>query len=598
MTVAIVQQWLATQCSLIRGVRSGIVVGAWHDGPAGHVVRWPTHSAAADSALKAAEAALRHGKPVMRVGMDEAPGAQSPVVVAAPLHLEAGKPARAAAALLLERGDAEQGKTVLELLHKGAPWLRELLLQGATAQPRASTPALELATHLLATALGQPRFQAAATAVVTELATHLHCDRVALGIREGQRMRLVAVSHNTEVRARQDLALALTGAMDEAVDQQATLRYPVAEDTAAPPRITLAHRELWQRFHTGEQCTVPLFHDGDPVGALWFERTAGKPFKADTVALCEHCASLLAPVLQLKWRNDQPWWRRWRNRLARLAARVRDRREKALRYGLLTAVGTITFLAAYPVGFHVSAPARVEGSIQRTLTVPNDGFIKQVHVRPGDSVRAGQVLVELEDNDLLLEQRKLRGEIAQFETTYGSALAAKDRTQLAVTVAKLEEAKARLALIEQQLHRVQIRAPFDGVLIQGDLTQSLGAPVKQGDALMVLAPAGDYRVIVSVDERDVAFIAVDQHGTLALSASPNERIPIRIERITPMAEVRDGANVFEAEARLSNADARHLRPGLQGIAKIQAGAKPWLWVTTRQLRRWIAFEWWARFGGP
>ena len=37
--------------------------------------------------------------------------------------------------------------------------------------------------------------------------------------------------------------------------------------------------------------------------------------------------------------------------------------------------------------------------------------------------------------------------------------------------AKAAEAQAQLALVEHQLQRARIRAPFDGVVIKGDLSQ-------------------------------------------------------------------------------------------------------------------------------
>jgi multidrug resistance efflux pump len=54
-------------------------------------------------------------------------------------------------------------------------------------------------------------------------------------------------------------------------------------------------------------------------------------------------------------------------------------------------------------------------------------------------------------------------------------MARADRAQLVISQAKADEARAQLALVDEQLGRIRIEAPFDGVVIRGDLSQSLGA---------------------------------------------------------------------------------------------------------------------------
>ncbi len=125
-------------------------------------------------------------------------------------------------------------------------------------------------------------------------------------------------------------------------------------------------------------------------------------------------------------------------------------------------------------------------------------------------------------------------------------------------------------MIDEQLSRGRITAPFDAVVIQGDLSQQIGAPVRQGDALLTLATSGHHRVIVEVDEVDIARVQPGQHGQLSLSSLPWDRDEIIVERIAPLAKAVDGRNVFEVEARL-DAPRADLRPGLLGRADVVAG---------------------------
>ena len=161
-----------------------------------------------------------------------------------------------------------------------------------------------------------------------------------------------------------------------------------------------------------------------------------------------------------------------------------------------------------------------------------------------------------------------------------------------VSQGKAGEARAQLDLVRQQLARTRLVAPIDGVVIKGDLSQSLGAPVQRGDALLTLAPAERFRLIVDVDERDVAAIKPGQTGRLALASLPAETLGFQVERITPVASVRDGHNGFEVEARLLAA-APLLRPGLQGVAKIDAGERSVAWIWGHRGVDWLRLMLWS-----
>ncbi|HNB47064.1 MAG TPA: HlyD family efflux transporter periplasmic adaptor subunit, partial [Burkholderiaceae bacterium] len=235
-----------------------------------------------------------------------------------------------------------------------------------------------------------------------------------------------------------------------------------------------------------------------------------------------------------------------------------------------------------PLPHRVGAPAHVEGAVQRVVAAPFDGFLLRSAVRPGDRVKAGDVVAELADQDLKLEARKWEGALAQHENGVAAALARDDRAQFVVSRGKADEARAQLELVRQQLARTRLVAPIDGVVIQGDLSQSLGAPVQRGDALLTLAPPGQHRLVIEVDERDIAAVKPGQTGWLALASLPTDALPLRVERVTPVALPRDGRNSFEVEAVLTEGAAA-LRPGLQGVAKIVVGERALAWLATHRL---------------
>lgn len=427
-----------------------------------------------------------------------------------------------------------------------------------------------------ATLLSHERLDEAATALATELALKLGFDRVAIGMLEGGHAVVKAVSHSADVRPKYEAHHAIAKAMDEAMEQAAVIAS--VEMPGSPPRVMLAQRAL-ARASGSQVFTVPLANNQRIYGALTFERAANEPLPGDLIDYCENLANLLGPLLLLKWQEAHPWY--WRlgaaikRRLLRLGFWFR-----LFAYGTFVAILVLLFL---PAQFDISAPARLEGSIQRTLVAPDNGFLEQSHVRPGDRVKQGQVLAEMSDQDYQLEKRKLESELAQHENAYGAALAKADLVQLVVNQAKAAEVSAQLDLVEQKLQRAKLTAPFDGVIIKGDLRQSLGAPVQRGDVLITLAPVDDYRLMIEVDERDIAFVQGGLQGRVALVSLPGKTFGFRIERITPVAATREGRNFFEAEAKLVDGGRQSLRPGLEGVARIDAGSQPFIWIWTRRV---------------
>ena len=447
--------------------------------------------------------------------------------------------------------------------------------EAPAAPPR--TP--ELLLRALAAALARPPLAEGAVALCVELSEALQCVRVSVGTCDGTALAIAGSSHPAELQPGQPAATAVLDAMHEALDQQQSVAWPPLPDADL---ITLAQRQLAGQ---GAACSLPLVDGTAVVGALTLERSL-RGFTPAELQWLEDLSRLAGPVIELKRRAALPWGRR-------LADTVRERLAAPSRRSALTAAAAAVLLALLlvPVPWRVSAPARLEGSVQRAVVAATDGFLQQANVRPGDRVRSGQVLAELAAQDLELERRRREGELRQHETAYRAAQSRADRAQMVAYQAKAAEVQALLALTEAQLQRARIEAPFDGIVIKGDLSQHLGAPVQRGEVLMVLAPNDSFRLILEVDEADIGAVRPGQQGALALAAEPGEALPFRTRRIVPVASTADGRNYFEVEAALEGT-LPHLRPGLSGVAKVQAGWRPLGWLLVHRAFDWLRLAWW------
>jgi multidrug efflux pump subunit AcrA (membrane-fusion protein) len=402
-------------------------------------------------------------------------------------------------------------------------------------------------------------------------------------------MLVVAASYVAELHVRQETARLVAAAMDEAAEQGSTLIHP--EPEGGKPRIGLAHEELARRQGYA-LCTVPLVHGGAVVGAFTLERREGD-FSVEEGTRHEHLACMLAPILVLKYENALPLWQRG---LAAAKASLRPGTgtvaSKPIIYGLTAGFVVLAFIALFPFTYSVSAPARLEGAFQRVLSAPTDGFLSKAYVRPGDRVKAGQLLAELADQDMLVEQRGLQAELSQNENALVAAQAKGDRAEYGISQGKAEAVQSKLELIQQQLERAHVRAPFDGVIIKGDLSQSVGAPLERGAELLTLAPDAGYRVMVEAEESEVAELKPGQSGRLILAAMPALTMPIRLERITALASTENGRHYFAVYAALDG-KLPTLRPGMQGVAKIDVDRRSMLvnWVT--RSFNWLRFKLWS-----
>ena len=452
-----------------------------------------------------------------------------------------------------------------------------------------ASSAARSALDLQAALLSHSTLSEAGAAWVREIATRFEFDRVSLGLRVKGELRVQAVSTGLPVAEDSPGIKRLSLALAEALDQSASVMFPETR-VQSHPRITLAHSRLVEG-RGGSAASVPLVAAGASIGALCVERS-GAAISATELETIEHLACLAAPVLRLMQLNQRTFAERMR-------AALREAMTRTGKTGTRWAIGAgtlaLALLTLLPLDWHVGGHARLEGTVQRVLVAPSDGFLRQVHARPGEKIHAGQVLVELAEQDLRLEQQRWQSQLSQHENAYAAANAHADRAQQVIQQGRAAEAEAQLELVQMKIERGRIEAPFDGIVVQGDLSQSLGAPLTQGAELMTVAPMDKFRVIVEVDERDIAAVAIGQSGSLALSALPWNSLPIRVTRITPTATPVEGHNVFEVEAELL-ARGADLRPGLQGTAHILAGRQPLMVSASHHLvdgLRLMLWEWWG-----
>ena len=570
---------------LLRGV---VVLGAPDAGPFSPVAIWPVGVLGSPALVGGIEKAIGR-----REGVVEA-GKRAPVeddntrkidVISHPLIVD-GQVYGAVAIETAHQQASERAGTE-EQLRWSMIALEALVRRNRfTASDRMAT-----VLDLIATSLHYDRFQAAATAVATELAGTLKCERVSIGFMKGKHTRVRALSNSASFGKKANIIRAIEAAMDEAIDQQATVIFPPRGD--GPLQVTREHEALLRNFGSGTACSIPIAEGSEILGAITLERPADEPFDARSIQLCEQAAALLGPLLDVK-RKDDRWlfqkaWDSWKSYVRKLTGP----RHSILKLITAVLVLLVVFFTFAHGDYRVTADARLEGGVQRAMAAPLAGYIADAHVRAGDIVREGDPLFSLDDRDLVLERLKWMSQKSQYSREYQEAVAGRGRAQANVLAAQIDQADAQIALIEDQLGRTRVAAPFDAIVVAGDLSQSLGVPVERGDVLFELAPLDDYRVILRVDERDVGQLQPGQTGRLALTGLPGQTLHIEVERITPVAATEDGRNFFRVEAAISDDGGAQLRPGMEGAGKVDIERRRLIWIWTHKMGYWLRMFFWS-----
>src|SRR5262249_43089866 len=117
------------------------------------------------------------------------------------------------------------------------------------------------------------------------------------------------------------------------------------------------------------------------------------------------------------------------------------------------------------------------------------------------------------------------------------------------------------------------------------------APVRRGDLLFELAPLNDYRVELRVHEGQIADVAPGHRGQLLVAALPDTTFSFTVDRITPIAVAFEGRMYFKVDGHLDS-NSERLRPGMEGVGKIEAGERRLVWIWTRSLLYWARLAVW------
>jgi membrane fusion protein (multidrug efflux system) len=197
-----------------------------------------------------------------------------------------------------------------------------------------------------------------------------------------------------------------------------------------------------------------------------------------------------------------------------------------------------------------------------TLRPELQGRVEKIGFAEGQPVKAGQVMVQLDDDQYRAELAEAIANRDLSEANHRRTEELIKRKVASVTdrdkaYAELQANEARVALKREALSKTQLKAPFDG--IAGLREVSVGEVVSPGQALMQVVAIDPIKVDFRVPELYVGVVKPGQSLSITLDAFPGERFAGEVYAVDPQIDVR-GRSIL-IRATIPNPDGR-LRPGL------------------------------------
>ncbi|MFN0054978.1 MAG: HlyD family efflux transporter periplasmic adaptor subunit [Planctomycetales bacterium] len=319
---------------------------------------------------------------------------------------------------------------------------------------------------------------------------------------------------------------------------------------------------------------------------------------------------------------------------------VRAPRQDPLSKPKMAVSGTIVLgllLAALwiPFPWHLEAAFYIEPHDVQHVYAVAGGRLEEWYVTPGQSVVGGTNLARLVDADKVIRRQELQTELESAQVEFKTLTQLRDFAGAALARERSEAAQRLIEDYEEQIARLRIIAPIDGVIVEAPRVPepklsparlelgnwhgspfdawNLGSYLEPGTHLLSIAPDNRFQAILLVDQGDRADLEVGQSLEIKFDHLPDRTYPGEVASISeahveyapaslsnkqggelptvtdPRGRERLTSRAYQALVVLEG-DTHLLKSGLRGRSRFLVGhrsAANWLW---RAFRRTFHFR--------
>ena len=222
----------------------------------------------------------------------------------------------------------------------------------------------------------------------------------------------------------------------------------------------------------------------------------------------------------------------------------------------------------------VTTTGQVRSDGEALLRAEVAGTVDRVLVRPGDRVRRGAALVNLDPRPFDLAVQEAEAAVDEAQVRYQDAVApdsivlgrppSPEQRRIALTRSGLQTARVRLERAKLERERATITAPYNGMVDRVDI--SVGERVAAGASITRVVNLNALRIEASVLEHDLPLIKEGGNAIITSAAAPDLAVTGRISAVLPVIDstTRSG----RAYVRLTGGGA--LRPGMYADVRLEA----------------------------
>ena len=257
---------------------------------------------------------------------------------------------------------------------------------------------------------------------------------------------------------------------------------------------------------------------------------------------------------------------------------------------LLIPMGVLLSGLLVPVPYYPRRECVFEPEVRQYISSPVAGHIAVCNVRPGDRVEKGQLLAQLDGEQMLRDLSTAQAELEGATKKLDTAIATRTAGEMGIAKVDIRRAQTRIESLQDQLSRLDVRALADGTVVQGDWKRSIGMPVTLGQNLFEIAEMESMTVEVHLNAQDLGQIKVGDKVSVRSDATGGRTFEGSIGRIEPRASIIDQQTIFIADVIIEDSNMQ-LRPGMKATAQIEAGWRSIGWLLFSKPYRWLANQW-------
>lgn len=429
--------------------------------------------------------------------------------------------------------------------------------------------------------------------ITNSLRNRLGCEQVALGMVRRKWVDILAISGLDHVAKQSSGVRSLKAAMEECLDAGTAISCPNrAGETTGKAESGYRLHQQWRAAVNGDAvASIPLRIGEDLAAVLSLRHRPDQPMTEEQIEQVRGHVEPYAAALRLLRNANRGPIRCVGDAAGAALGSMASRGFLGRKIAVALVLALAGWIGFGTMDYQLTVSAVVKPHQVRHVTAPFDGLLRTAVALEGDMVARGDVLCQLDQQDIEQQGVEIVAEINLFERKKDQALAKNDPVGYQLALASQKLALARLDTTNRRIEKSTIRATIDGMVVAGDLRKRLGSVVQIGDALFEVAPLHAMVLELEIPEADADDLALNLSGVFASYARPEHTRPFRITRIHPRTEVRAQGNMCIVEATADLADT-WMRPGMEGMARVYVGRRRVWWIGLHRIMDYLRLNFW------